>query len=93
MSELFPVQEMAMDSPRLKWKKKHQIQTRKNVHGDPEPWEAWWGDYSEALERQLGSCGHVYGPFLAVGETEEDALVQYSKSNGIKLWNEEGAST
>ena len=95
MTELFEVEESL--SPRLKWMQKHKIQVELNKHlakaKEFEPWEAWIGDTTrdEACQKQLGEVGDIYGPYYAAGATEEEALFWMAKSNGLKLWNEEGA--
>jgi hypothetical protein len=66
-------------SPRLRWLNKHGIQTYKSpyVEAGDEPWAAWQGELTEAINADT----------LATGETEDEAIVNYCKRNGIQLWN------
>ena len=68
------------ESPRLRWFKKHRISTHKSdcVPDDEEPWNAWVGELSEAIEDNL----------VRTGVTEDDALCDLAKKLGIRLWNE-----
>lgn len=92
-SELFPAETVAMESPRLRWMKRHDVKTKKrtDLNRDVEPWEAWTGEYDFALEETLKGvkCYPDASPFLAWGKTEDDALLHLAENNGWKLWNEE----
>jgi len=78
--ELFEIP--VSESPRRQWLKKHRISTDKSscVPDDEEPWNAWVGDLSEAIENDD----------VGTGTTEDDALCDLAKRLGIRLWNEEG---
>ena len=89
--ELFLAEEVAMDSLRLAWMKKHRIETaamEPELVGttSPEtgdeiaPWIAW-------IER---IHGELPGPVNVVtGETEDEALANLARKFRLKLWNEE----
>jgi len=68
------------ESPRLRWLKKHHISTHKSdcMPDDEEPWNAWAGELSEAIE-DGSNC---------TGATEADALCALAKRLRIRLWNE-----
>jgi hypothetical protein len=78
MSNLFPADQIAVKSPRLKWMEKYSIQTKCSIDIDP-PWAAWGGDLSAAIETDA----------FGYGQTEDDALADWAKENNVKLWNEE----
>jgi hypothetical protein len=80
-SEFFPASEVAMDSPKLAWLKKHGIRsiehdwTGTDFEGTHEPrWQAFIGDKN-------GMCA----------DTEDEALAALCVEHGIKLWFEETA--
>ena len=77
--ELFEIP--VSESPRLKWLKKHRISTHKSspVPDDEDPWNAWVGDLSEAIEDDR----------VCTGMTEDDALCDLARQLGLRLWNEE----
>jgi hypothetical protein len=76
--ELFQIP--VSESPRRLWLKKHRISTHKSdcFTDDDEPWNAWVGELSEAIEDNL----------VRTGATEDDALCDLAKKLGIRLWNE-----
>lgn len=78
MSELFDPKSVTVDSPCKKWVKKHSISTLKSPEIDP-PWAAWSGGLDDALNKDN----------IGYGQTEDDALVDWAKENGVRLWNEE----
>lgn len=75
--ELFPIESVAMDSPRLAWLKRHRICTSENLVSDPTlNFSAWIQDQ----------------PYeVSYGETEDEALMRLAVTYGISMWNEEGA--
>lgn len=83
--ELFAVETVAMDSPRLAWLKRHKVFTHRRIdHPDESPWCAWC-----EIEDQ-GECLRANGPRAFVyGETEDDALGELAIGRGWGLWNEE----
>lgn len=90
-AELFPTEQVQSLSPRLRWMRNHRISTRKNpnLSDDEEPFEAWIGDFEEAV---LDVAEHgEYSKLLKPGSTIHDALVRLAKANGWRLWNEETA--
>jgi hypothetical protein len=70
------------DSPRLRWMKKHNVETRDDIKIDEYPesaFFAWSGDLNDAIDNvRLGS-----------GDTELDAITDWAIKNGVRLWNEE----
>ena len=78
MSELFKPEMVAGDSPRLKWIKRHQLKTERafDEYYDEMRWCAW---------RDLATCFDSEGS----GITEDDAIADWARRNGVKLWNEE----
>ena len=80
--ELFPDASVAMDSPRLRWMKKHDVQTRY----DGERYMAWIGDFDEAVEH--GGDDPDAGGY-ARAETEDDAILLIANGYHLRLWNEE----
>lgn len=78
---LFASEQVAMKSPRLAWMERHAIRTMlcKLVQAGENPWMAWTGDLMDAIEREAAGYG----------ETEDDALFEFAKKNGLRMWNEE----
>lgn len=81
MSELFPIEQVTVRSPRLIWCERHSI----DVH-----------DYGEAFEDEAGEHQRwVCGGFnrdgnwrTEEGDTEDEAIAAWAKARGIPLWNE-----
>lgn len=82
--ELFDVPEVK--SPRLRWMEKHGLKTKhfpgvQDGEEDPETgyelhtWVAWRG--SPPVWIRTG------------GATEDDALADWARANGVRMWNEE----
>ena len=82
--ELFTDGAVAMDSPRLRWMKKHGVQTRY----DGDCYIAWIGDLDEAIERRW--AGLDAGGYEKAS-TEDDAILLIAKAYHLRLWNEEEA--
>ena len=83
--DLFPDADMAMDSPRLAWKKKHGVSVS-HCADEEHPWSAWFASNTHADNRD----GVPINPDLCgFGETEEDALRDLAVRNDTPLWNEE----
>ena len=82
--ELFTDAAVAMDSPRLRWMKKHGVQTRY----DGDCYIAWVGDLDEAIEH--GGDDPDAGGY-AKASTEDDAILLIANGYGLRLWNEEEA--
>lgn len=74
---LFPV--ALQDSPRLAWLKKHKIKTRHYPGVDDEPSGFV---ISFETQREVGESFHF-------GITEDDALADWSRKNGVRMWHEE----
>lgn len=92
MDTLFPASEIESKSPRLLWMERHGIQTmhRNDLPSDAGRWEAYVGEYEAAVTRTLtDSESRFYpdeSPFLAWGETEEEAVLALAKNNRWPLW-------
>lgn len=80
-------------SPRLKWIAKYHISTKffpgvKEGDEDPDtgdilyPWVAW--QYEGKVYPPKNQYGGTYG-----GATEDDALAEWARWRGKRLWNEE----
>ena len=93
MNELFPVESVMVDSPRLRWMKRHNLETEHIPEGGPgvecpetgEDVPAWvcrvkkpHPNFSTYCPREIGG-----------GDTELDAIADFAKNAGIPLWNEE----
>lgn len=85
--ELFPHSTVAVESPRLRWMKKHNVSIIHNHDVSP-------GDEDEF-------SGETIFPFCATnspdkwlqsragyGNTEVEALADWARRNGVRLWNE-----
>ena len=82
--ELFTDAAVAMDSPRLRWMKKHGVQTRY----DGDCYIAWVGDLDEAICH--GGDDPDAGGY-AEASTEDDAILLIAQAHHLRLWNEEEA--
>lgn len=84
MNELFPEEEVRMDSPMLAWKKKHGVYTS-YFFGAEDGWLPWLASFGEPDgTMDPDACGF--------GKTEEEAmrdLAYIHRHKGIKCWNEE----
>lgn len=91
--ELFPPSTVAVDSPRLRWMKELgvlTIQQPKELVGEtcPETGDiipAWVaGRYAQddfdIYHAPLDVAGH--------GDTEDEALADWARRNGVRMWNE-----
>ena len=77
-TELFPT--VKCDSPRLAWIKRHNLTTAHNPElADDSPWSCWSCPLSNALDRET----------IGLGDTEADAIAEWAKLTGTRLWNEE----
>lgn len=83
MSELFPAQEVAGKSPRLKWLENHRLSVWKNAAAEV-PCEAWLAAVFE-VDGQLPKDS-----LIGEGHTEADAIADWARRNNVRLWNEEG---
>lgn len=85
-AELFPDADMAKDSPRLAWCKKHGVRLH-NAPSMDEPWAAWFSTNvcsknPDGVPLDTDLCGF--------GQTDDDALRDLAVRNDVPLWNEEG---
>lgn len=79
MNELFPVESVTMDSPRLAWMKRHGLVISLCLMVDRNPWTC------RKEQKQEGVAFQVIG----IGETEEEACMDYAMKEDIPSWNEE----
>lgn len=84
--ELFDMESVKQDSPKLAWIKKHNAVAYKSRGSGDEPdwmpWCAWLPDNEECgIPVDPEKCGY--------GHTEEEALRDLGVVNNITLWNEE----
>jgi hypothetical protein len=92
MSELFPEEVGSMDSPRLAWMKRHGLETEfypeavgmteDEFGNDVFPWVC-------RLAKPRLTSGTYCPKEIGGGETEHDAIADFAKNAGLKLWNEE----
>jgi hypothetical protein len=93
VNELFPIESVTQDSPRLAWLKRHNLETECIPEGGPgvespetgEDIPAWicrvrkqHPNFSTYCDREIGG-----------GNTEDDAIADFARNAGIPLWNEE----
>ncbi len=88
--ELFPIEAVSQDSPKVAWMRKHGVKTHYSPHcesdDDGGPWAAWErsnypnGD-ADGIPRDPELCGY--------GMTEDEAIRNMAAINRIPLWNEE----
>ena len=88
MNELFAEEDMEMESPKLKWMRKHKVSVENTDIFDDIC--VFVGDFAEAFdEAHDGMKPFEYSLKMQFGETEHDALCNLAEINGWKLWNEE----
>jgi hypothetical protein len=83
MDTLFPIPEQP--SPRLVWLRKHGVRCIKTSAED-EPWCAW------LPENDSPECGAEMPrvpEWCGYGDTEDDAIADLARREGLRLWNEE----
>lgn len=84
MSELFPAEQVSVDSPRLRWLKKHDVATidfkegGEDERGEYKRWAAGTTNHDNTRWQQ--------------GDTEDEAIANWAKAHNVPLWNEEGLS-
>ena len=83
MSELFTIPESK--SPRLQWMEKHGIEVsdggRDYEHGD---------ECAETGQQLYRFMAHGKQEGSGFGVTADDAILDYARTAGFRLWNEEG---
>lgn len=84
--ELFPIEEITADSPRLAWMKRHDVHTAFSTCCEESPWSAWVGELKVAIE--IGGSYPSTGGY-AIGDSEDEAIAALAEARGIPLWNEE----
>jgi hypothetical protein len=93
--ELFPVEAVAMDSPRLAWMKRNNILTHFSS-GMPDPWlaiAAMPEDVGKNIGQIMAESCRLYDEanLCGYGATEEEAIVDLAEKNMWAIWNEEGS--
>lgn len=93
MNELFPEQDMHMESPRLAWIKKHGVIT---FYSDVEPalWFAGFQDWhsdKSGIDFFVAETSANGGINIGEGDTEDLAITDLCRKCDVRLWNEEGA--
>ncbi len=83
--ELFPAEAVTMDSPKLRWIKKHGVQTHHSKAFADEDWMPWCAAFGVPFE-VVESDGDGA---LGFGDTEEDAIRDLAVKFNVPLWNEE----
>lgn len=90
--DLFPEEEMQMDSPRLAWMKKHGIVTYCSFPGtDDEEWfagfQCWWPG-QDNVSLFCFETGQNGDSRCGIGASEDEAMMDLAINNDIPLWNE-----
>lgn len=93
--ELFPVEAVSMDSPRIAWMKRNSILT----HFSPQMEEPWLAiaampeDRGKNISQIMSESCRLYDEanLCGYGQTEEEAIVDLAEKNMWPLWNEEEA--
>lgn len=75
MTELFQPHEVAKDSPRVVWMKRYVVQVKDDAGSRN------GGMLAFSQSNPTWKTGY--------GATEDDAITDFAKRNGIKLWSEE----
>ena len=83
MSELFTIPETP--SPRLAWMRKHGVETHKTEHYIPGDED----EFGNAIHRWYACRGELNTKTACGGATEQEALCEFAKFHGLRLWNEE----
>ena len=101
--ELFPVETVQMDSPKLAWLKKHGVLSwydtgkRDGFQACPPQWfagfEHWWPGKT-GIEFFAEETAHNGDSRIGEGGSEEEAICHLltcgeARSKGMRLWNEE----
>lgn len=95
MSELFPVSEVAQDSPRLAWLKQHGLETAfdagwtVDMQESPETGETVhpWACYRLNCEQSSAEFLRESG----FGASEAEAILDYCANNKIRHWTLDSA--
>lgn len=92
--ELFPVETVSMDSPRLAWIKKHGVVTYHSFPNEPDHcwfagFQEWWPKLTDRVDFFCHETGWNGDSRLAEGETEDEALATLARYYELPLWNEE----
>lgn len=95
--ELFPIESVAMDSPRLAWMKRVGIVTLHSCPGDE--WHTWMAGLqswhpdkaSDPFDFFFAETSQHGDSRIGEGDTEDEAIAHLCRRRSIRLWNEEGA--
>ena len=96
--ELFPIESVRMDSPKLAWMKRHGIITLHHRPGHcPATWlagfQTWWPDL-HGVHFFAEETAHNGDSRIGEGDTEDEALVSLltcgeARRRGILHWHQE----
>lgn len=96
MNELFPIEQVQSESPRLRWLKKHGIITWRHPGDNLGMPACWFAGFQKWHPDKKGAdffCEETmcHGNSLCSCDeaTEDEALADLAKSWEIPLWNEE----
>ena len=98
-TELFPIESVTLESPRLRWMKKHGIITMSF------PTEACFGEFDKCIAGKAegvtgkdniaqwfcDETGRNGDTQIGMGATEDEAITELAQKWELKLWNEEAA--
>lgn len=92
MSELFPIESVTCDSPRLAWMKRHNLETERIPEGGPGCESPETGDDIPAwvcrVKKQNPNFSTYCDREIGGGDTEDEAIQQWALNAGIRLWFE-----
>lgn len=89
-TELFPAETVAMESPRLRWMKRHDVTLIENKHVKPgQECELTGEPVARFCASRVGNKGLYSGSQAGFGQTAEEACADLAQRNGWRLWNEE----
>lgn len=94
MSELFPAESIASESPRLRWMRRHNLETERIPEGGPGVESPETGDDIPAFVCRIKKQNPNFSTYcdreIGGGDTEEEAIIDFAIHAGIPLWNEDG---
>lgn len=94
MNELFPVESVLQDSPKLAWMKANHVLT----HNAPHMEQSWCAIVARPEHRGM-DIGEIMAKAcqlydltdrIGYGETEDEAIADLAIKHGMRLWNEGG---
>lgn len=85
MDALFDLPETL--SPRLQWIQRHGV----SINRDDSPGGIEFGPYFASVPTSPEGHPNEWMSCIGSGPTEDDALVDLARNQGLRLWNEETA--